>query len=100
VKQTLEVVKENNNYHQFAKQILDKGWVKPNKRIFDNTKISDHFAIIPTTIAPKNLSEPEQKLYDLVTRRFMAVFFPAAEFQVTTRYTEVSGHTSRLKARS
>ncbi|SNS16315.1 DNA topoisomerase-3 [Noviherbaspirillum humi] len=92
VKQTLDVVAENHNYHQFAKQILDKGWVKPNKRIFDNTKISDHFAIIPTTQAPKNLSEPEQKLYDLVTRRFMAVFFPAAEFQVTTRFTEVSGH--------
>jgi DNA topoisomerase-3 len=92
VKQTLEVVKENNNYHQFAKQILDKGWVKPNKRIFDNTKISDHFAIIPTTDRPKNLSEPEQKLYDLVTRRFMAVFFPAAEFQVTTLYRSVGPH--------
>ncbi len=92
VKQTLETVAENNNYHQFAKQILNKDWVRPNKRIFDNTKISDHFAIIPTTQAPKNLSEPEQKLYDLVTRRFMAVFFPAAEFQVTTRFTEVSGH--------
>ncbi|RJG02783.1 DNA topoisomerase III [Noviherbaspirillum sedimenti] len=92
VQQTLETVAENNNYHQFAKQILNKGWVKPNKRIFDNTKISDHFAIIPTTQAPKNLSEPEQKLYDLVTRRFMSVFFPAAEFQVTTRFTEVSGH--------
>ncbi|NYE63860.1 DNA topoisomerase-3 [Duganella sp. 1224] len=99
VQQTLEVVKENHNYHQFAKQILDKGWVKPNKRIFDNTKISDHFAIIPTTIAPKNLSEPEQKLYDLVTRRFMAVFFPAAEFQVTTRYTEVSGHTFKTEGK-
>jgi DNA topoisomerase-3 len=99
VKQTLDSVKENNNYHQFAKQILDKGWVKPNKRIFDNTKISDHFAIIPTTIAPKNLSEPEQKLYDLVTRRFMAVFFPAAEFQVTTRYTEVSGHTFKTEGK-
>lgn len=99
VKQTLDVVKDNNNYHQFAKQILDKGWVKPNKRIFDNTKISDHFAIIPTTIAPKNLSEPEQKLYDLVTRRFMAVFFPAAEFQVTTRYTEVSGHQFKTEGK-
>ncbi|MDB5756878.1 MAG: topoisomerase, partial [Burkholderia sp.] len=53
---------------------------------------SDHFAIIPTNVAPKNLSEPEQKLYDLVTRRFMAIFFPAAEFQVTTRFTEVEGH--------
>ena len=99
VLQALETVKDNSNYHQFAKQIIDKGWVKPNKRIFDNTKISDHFAIIPTTIAPKNLSEPEQKLYDLVTRRFMAVFFPPAEFQVTTRYTEVSGHQFKTEGK-
>ncbi|WP_373990513.1 DNA topoisomerase III [Duganella sp. BuS-21] len=99
VLQALEVVKENPNYHQFAKQIIDKKWVKPNKRIFDNSKISDHFAIIPTTIAPKNLSEPEQKLYDLVTRRFMAVFFPPAEFQVTTRYTEVSGHQFKTEGK-
>ncbi len=99
VKETLDVVAENNNYHQFAKQILNKHWVKPNKRIFDNSKISDHFAIIPTTQSPKNLSEPEQKLYDLVTRRFMAVFFPAAEFQVTTRYTEVSGHQFKTEGK-
>jgi DNA topoisomerase-3 len=99
VKETLEVIKESNNYNQFAKQILDKGWVKPNKRIFDNTKISDHFAIIPTGIAPKNLSEPEQKLYDLVTRRFMAIFFPAAEFQVTTRFTEVAGHQFKTEGK-
>jgi DNA topoisomerase-3 len=99
VKSTLEVLKENANYHQFAKQILDKGWVKPNKRIFDNSKISDHFAIIPTGVAPKNLSEPEQKLYDLVTRRFMAVFFPAAEFLVTTRFTEVSGHQFKTEGK-
>ncbi|CAN7717313.1 DNA topoisomerase III [Pseudoduganella sp. LjRoot289] len=99
VKEVLGVLGENNNYHTFAKQILSKGWVKPNKRIFDNTKISDHFAIIPTGIAPKNLSEPEQKLYDLVTRRFMAVFFPAAEFQVTTRYTEVSGHQFKTEGK-
>jgi DNA topoisomerase-3 len=99
VKETMGHLAENNNYHQFAKQITDKGWVKPNKRIFDNTKISDHFAIIPTGIAPKNLSEPEQKLYDLVTRRFMAVFFPPAEFQVTTRYTEVSGHQFKTEGK-
>jgi DNA topoisomerase-3 len=99
VKQTLEVVAENNNYHQFAKQILKNSWVKPNKRIFDNSKISDHFAIIPTGQAPKNLSEPEQKLYDLVTRRFMAVFFPAAEFQVTTRYTDVSGYRFKTEGK-
>ncbi|WP_019142232.1 DNA topoisomerase III [Noviherbaspirillum massiliense] len=99
VKQTLEVVAENHNYQQFASQILNKNWVKPNKRIFDNSKISDHFAIIPTTQPPKNLSEAEQKLYDLVTKRFMAVFFPAAEFQVTTRYTEVSGHQFKTEGK-
>ncbi|MGZ3235906.1 MAG: DNA topoisomerase III [Burkholderiaceae bacterium] len=99
VKETLETLKEDNNYLQFSKQILKNNWVKPNKRIFDNTKISDHFAIIPTTQAPKNLSEPEQKLYDLVTRRFMAIFFPAAEFQVTTRYTEVSGHQFKTEGK-
>jgi DNA topoisomerase-3 len=99
VKQTLETIADNNNYHQFATQILKNSWVKPNKRIFDNKKISDHFAIIPTGQAPKNLSEPEQKLYDMVTRRFMAVFFPAAEFMVTTRYTEVSGHQFKTEGK-
>jgi DNA topoisomerase-3 len=99
VKETLGVISESNNYNAFARQILKSGWVKPNKRIFDNTKISDHFAIIPTTQAPKNLSEPEQKLYDLVTRRFMAIFFPAAEFQVTTRFTEVTGHQFKTEGK-
>ncbi|HHL4082656.1 DNA topoisomerase III [Burkholderia sola] len=92
VESTLEMLKESHNYLPHAKQVLDKGWVKPNKRIFDNSKISDHFAIIPTLQAPKSLSEPEQKLYDLVVKRFLAVFFPAAEFRVTTRITEVAGH--------
>src|SRR5690606_23410918 len=53
---------------------------------------SDHFAIIPTLQAPRELSEAEAKLYDLVVRRFLAVFYPAAEYRVTTRITEVSGH--------
>jgi len=92
VRGTLEMLKESDNYLPHAKQVLDRGWLKPNKRIFDNSKISDHFAIIPTLQAPKNLSEPEQKLYDLVVKRFLAVFFPAAEYQLTTRITEVVGH--------
>ncbi|PWK38969.1 DNA topoisomerase III [Cupriavidus plantarum] len=93
VKQTMDMLAESSpNYFPHAKKIMKNGWVKPNKKIFDNSKISDHFAIIPTLQAPKNLSEPEQKLYDLVVRRFLAVFFPAAEFQVTTRVTEVAGH--------
>ncbi|MBF5004854.1 DNA topoisomerase III [Diaphorobacter caeni] len=76
----------------FAKQALDDNYVRPSKRIFDNSKVSDHFAIIPTTQAPSGLSEAEQKLYDLVVRRFMAVFFPSAEYQVTTRISQVVGH--------
>ena len=71
--------------------MLDEKWVKPNKRIFDNTKISDHFAIIPTQQAPKHLNELEAKLYDMVVRRFLAVFYPAAEFLQTTRITRVEG---------
>jgi DNA topoisomerase III len=78
-------------YSTFAETILNSGWVHPNKRIFNNAKVSDHFAIIPTTQAPKGLSEPEQKLYDLVTKRFLAIFYPAAEFLETTRITRVEG---------
>ena len=102
VKQTVELLKEQNNYTRFAQQIEKNDWVgkhQKNKRIFDNAKISDHFAIIPTLQAPKSLSEPEQKLYDLVVKRFMAVFFPPAEFMVTTRITKVSGHHFKTEGR-
>ncbi|BBO19306.1 MAG: DNA topoisomerase III [Rhodocyclaceae bacterium] len=88
VKETLKSFSETP-YAAFAGQILKGGWAHPNKRIFNNAKVSDHFAIIPTGTAPKHLSEAEQKLYDLVTRRFLAIFFPAAEYNVTTRITRV-----------
>jgi DNA topoisomerase-3 len=73
-----------------AKTAIKEGFVKPNKKIFDNAKVSDHFAIIPTLLAPKSLSEIEAKLYDMVVKRFMAVFFPPAEFMVTTRISTVT----------
>ena len=76
-------------YQPFVKQILSNQWIRPNKRIFNNAKISDHFAIIPTSEPPKQLTDAEAKIYDLVTRRFLSVFFPAAEFQITTRITRV-----------
>ncbi|MGA2180908.1 MAG: DNA topoisomerase III [Verrucomicrobiota bacterium] len=78
-------------YAAFAETILKNNWVHPNKRIFNNAKVSDHFAIIPTTQTPHGLSEPERKLYDLVTRRFFAIFYPAAEFLETNRITRVEG---------
>jgi DNA topoisomerase-3 len=88
VKETLGVL-SNSGYAPFAKKILRQGWVKPSKRIFNNAKISDHFAIIPTTQPPKALNEIEHKLYDLVVRQFLAVFYPSAEYMVTTRITRV-----------
>lgn len=77
---------------QHARKALDEGYVKPTKRVFDNSKVSDHFAIIPTLQAPGSLTEPEAKLYDLVVKRFLAVFFPSAEYLVTTRTSIVAGH--------
>ena len=72
---------------------LNNNYIKPTKRVFDNSKVSDHFAIIPTLQQPSGLSEAEQKIYDLVVRRFMAVFYPSAEYQVTTRITHVATET-------
>jgi len=93
VRQTMQTLASNRpSYAPFATQILNSNWVKPNRRVFDNKKVSDHFAIIPTLQAPRELSEAEAKLYDMVVKRFLAVFFPAAEFLVTTRITEVAGH--------
>ena len=72
-----------------ARKGLNEGYVKPTKRVFDNTKVSDHFAIIPTLQAPKSLTDIEAKLYELVVKRFLAVFYPSAEFMVTTRHSTV-----------
>ena len=90
VKNALKVLGETG-YATFAETILKNNWVHPNKRIFNNAKVSDHFAIIPTTQTPHGLSEPERKLYDMVTKRFLAIFYPAAEFLETNRITRVEG---------
>ncbi|WP_460566007.1 DNA topoisomerase III [Hydrogenophaga aquatica] len=101
VRQTMEMLAASPMHHlsQHARTALDNGYIKPTKRVFDNSKVSDHFAIIPTLQAPSGLSEAEQKLYDLVVRRFLAVFFPSAEFMVTTRISKVSvpGATHHFK---
>jgi DNA topoisomerase-3 len=99
VKDTLKELSDTDAFATFARQILKQGWVKPNKRIFDNAKISDHFAIIPTLQKPKQLNEAEQKLYDMVVRRFLAVFFPAAEYLQTTRITKVQEHHFKTEGR-
>lgn len=99
VKSTLEAFAGEKAFAPFAREITKNKWVKPNKRIFDNSKISDHFAIIPTPQPPKSLNEVQQKIYDLVVRRFMAVFFPPAEYLVTTRITEVASHKFKTEGK-
>ncbi len=90
VKATMEALSGSSAYAAFAAEVLRRKWVRPNRRIFDNTKVSDHFAIIPTLVQPKHLNELEAKLYDFVVKRFLAAFYPAAEFLVTTRITRVA----------
>jgi len=98
-RQTVDVLTEQAPYRPFAQQILDSGWIRPNRRVFDKSKVSDHFAIIPTLQAPRALSDAEQRIYDLVARRFMAVFFPAAESLVTTRISRVGEHAFKTEGR-
>jgi DNA topoisomerase III len=100
VKQTLEMLAKADlpgplrPLSAHAGKAVKEGYVKPNKRIFDNAKVSDHFAIIPTLQAPTSLSEIEAKLYDMVVKRFLAVFYPPAEFMVTTRISTVKVESS------
>lgn len=97
---TLSMLSATPSYEPFAQSILNQHWVKPNRRIFDNSKISDHFAIIPTLQPPKTaLSEAEAKIYDLVAKRFMAVFYPAAQFDVTTRITTVGSDAFKTEGK-
>ena len=54
------------------------------KKVFDSSKVTDHHAIIPTGVAPQNLSDMEMKVFDLVARRFISVFYPDCKFATTT----------------
>jgi len=82
-----------------ATRVLDSSWVRPNKRIFNNAQISDHFAIIPTTQSAAKLDDLEAKVFDMIARRFVAVFHPAAEFAVTTRTSEVGPHRFKTEGK-
>ena len=85
VKDTVKMISEEDlpgplrELAPHAKKALKEGYIKPAKRVFDNAKVSDHFAIIPTLQAPKSLTDAEAKLYDMVVKRFLAVFYPPAE---------------------
>ena len=90
---------ENPELSTHAQKALARGWVRPNKRVFNDAKVTDHHAIIPTGVSPKNLDELEMKIFDMVARRFIAVFYPAAQFEVTTRITRVEGEAFKTEGK-
>src|SRR5215471_15165244 len=83
----------------FAQRVLDNNWVKPNKRIFNNAKVGDHFAIIPTGTVPHSLDNNERAIFEMVTKRFVAVFFPPAQYENTTRITRVEGEPFKTEGK-
>jgi DNA topoisomerase-3 len=98
VKQVLKNLK-SSHLGPFATKILNEGWVKPSKRIFNNAKVSDHFAITPTLESPEKLDDIERKVYDMVAKRFLSVFYPAAQFEVTTRITRVESEPFKTEGK-
>ena len=87
-------------YAPHAAKVIENRWLNPaNKRIFNNAEVSDHFAIIPTDEPPKSLPPDEEKIYDMIVRRFIAVFYPSAEFDVTTRLSVAAGHTFKTEGK-
>lgn len=64
--------------------------IPKTKKVFDNSKVTDHHAIIPTGVQPMNLTAEERKVYDLVTKRFIAAFYPDCKFSTTTVMGDVS----------
>ena len=71
------------NYTQFTASLTGKPLVK-SKKVFDNSKVTDHHAIIPTGVQPQGLSDMEARVFDLIARRFIAVFYPDCKFSTTT----------------
>ena len=95
VRETMEALANSDLPNaQHARAVLngkdkDEPHLHTAKRVFNNAKVSDHFAIIPTGKVAK-LSDAEQKVYDMVVKRFISVFYPAAEFEATNRLTRIT----------
>lgn len=84
-----ETLRKMTPYAPLTASLLDKPIIKP-KRIFDNAKVTDHHAIIPTGVAPNSLVGDERKLYHLIALRFIAAFYPDCVFLQTTVNAKVA----------
>ena len=82
---------EDPELRRHAEHALTQGLVTKTPKVFNNAKVSDHHAIIPTGASVAGLDEVEKKLFLMVAQRTVAVFYPAARFDVTTRITRVEG---------
>lgn len=87
VKKALENMEGDLKKHVAV--LFEKGWFVKTGKVFNNAKVSDHHAIIPTGASIEKLDETEMKLYQMVAQRLVAIFYPAARFDVTTRITRV-----------
>jgi DNA topoisomerase III len=83
------VLKGLKSYSELTAPLLTKK-IPKSKKVFDNAKVTDHHAIIPTGVDPHNLSDHERKVYDMVTKRFISVFYPDCTFSTTTVLGEAS----------
>lgn len=81
------ILKGLRDYQTLVAPLAGKPLLK-SKKVFDNKKVTDHHAIIPTGVYPQGLTDIEKKVYDLIARRFIAVFYPECKFQTTTIYGE------------
>lgn len=87
-------------YTKLATKVI-RGGIRANKSFVDDTKVSDHHAIIPTeqTVFLNELNDGEKKVYDLVVKRFLAVLFPPFEYEETTVKLSIEGETFVAKGR-
>lgn len=81
------ILKGLRDYQTLVAPLAGKPLLK-SKKVFDNKKVTDHHAIIPTGVYPQGLTDIEKKVYDLIARRFIAVFYPECKFQTTTIFGE------------
>ena len=84
------ILKGLRDYQPLTLPLMDKPLPK-SKKVFDNKKVTDHHAIIPTGVYPQGLTDIEKKVYDLIARRFIAVFYPECKFNTTTVQGESAG---------
>ncbi len=78
-----DILSKLTNYAEYTAPLAGKKLPK-SKKVFDNSKVTDHHAIIPTGVVPSGLSFAEQQVYDEVCRHFIAVFYPDCQFATTT----------------